>query len=64
MMPAYDPYYAASQCNAVSALRELARVEAAQDPEVAGIVLHWYADGTVDVQLLNGQAMPIGGYSL
>jgi hypothetical protein len=45
------------------AVRQLAQQERA-DPEVSGLVVSCYADGTVDVQLLNGQGAPVGGYSL
>jgi len=45
------------------AVRQLAVQERA-DPEVSGLTVSVYADGSVDVQLLNGQGAPIGGYSL
>ncbi len=56
-------YEAASLALVAMAVRQLALQER-QDPEVAGLTVSVFADGTVDVQLLNGHAMPIGGYSL
>lgn len=53
----------AAQALLAMAAREVARLER-EDPECAGIVVSVYADGSVDVQLLNGQAMPVGGYTL
>lgn len=53
----------AAQALLAMAAREVARLER-EDPECAGIVVQVYADGSVDVQLLNGQAVPVGGYSL
>ena len=62
--PAFQTAYdAAVLAMAAAALRALHRKEC-EDPEVAGIVTATYADGSVDVQLLNGQGMPVGGYSL
>jgi copper(I)-binding protein len=56
-------YDAAVQANAAMAVRALARQEA-QDPEVAGVIVEVFADGSIEVQLLNGQSVPVGGYSL
>jgi len=56
-------YDAAVLAMASAAMRALHRKEC-DDPEVAGLVVSVYADGTIDVQLLNGQSMPVGGYSL
>ncbi|NBD21958.1 hypothetical protein GTZ97_14955 [Aquabacterium fontiphilum] len=56
-------YHAAVQAALAMAARELARIER-EDPDVSGVHVEVYADGTVDVQLLNGQAIPVGGYSL
>lgn len=62
--PAFQTAYdAAVLAMAVAALRALHRKEC-EDPEVSGVVTSVYADGTVDVQLLNGQGVPVGGYSL
>lgn len=62
--PAFQTAYdAAVLAMAAAALRALHRKEC-EDPEVAGVVTSVYADGTVDVQLLNGQGVPVGGYSL
>lgn len=44
-------------------VRQLAQQERT-DPEVSGVSVSVFADGTVDVQLLNGQGVPVGGYSL
>jgi hypothetical protein len=54
---------AASMALVAMAVRQLAHQER-QDPEVAGLSISVFADGAVDVQLLNGQGMPVGGYSL
>lgn len=56
-------YDAAIQAMAASSARALHRKEC-EDPEVAGIVIVVYADGTTEVQLLNGQSVPVGGYTL
>lgn len=56
-------YEAASLALVAMAVRQLAAQER-QDPDVAGITVSAFADGTVEVQLLNGQSMPIGGYTL
>lgn len=56
-------YEAASLALVAMAVRQLALQER-QDPEVAGLTVAVFADGAVEVQLLNGQSMPIGGYSL
>lgn len=56
-------YHAAVQAALAMAARELARIER-EDPDVAGVHFEVYADGQIDVQLLNGQAIPVGGYSL
>lgn len=56
-------HHAAVQAALAMAARELARIER-EDPEVSGLQFEVYADGTVDVQLLNGQSVPVGGYSL
>lgn len=62
--PAFQTAYdAAVLAMAAAALRALHRKEG-EDPEVAGVVASVYADGSVDVQLLNGQGVPVGGYSL
>lgn len=53
----------AAQALLAMAAREVARLER-EDPECAGIVVSVYADGSVDVQLLNGQSIPVGGYTL
>lgn len=59
----HDAFHGACLANVAASVRQLARVEV-EDPEVAGLVIQWFADGTLEVQLLNGQSMPIGGYSL
>jgi len=56
-------YEAASLALVAMAVRQLALQER-QDPEVAGLTVSVFADGLVEVQLLNGQCSPIGGYSL
>lgn len=56
-------YEAASLALVAMAVRQLAAQEK-QDPEVAGITVSVFGDGTVEVQLLNGQSVAIGGYSL
>lgn len=56
-------YEAASLALVAMAVRHLALQER-QDPEVAGLTVSVFADGAVEVQLLNGQSVPIGGYSL
>lgn len=56
-------YEAASLALVSMAVRHLALQER-QDPEVAGLTVSVFADGSVEVQLLNGQSVPIGGYSL
>lgn len=56
-------YEAASLALVAMAVRQLALQER-QDPEVAGLTVSVFADGAVEVQLLNGQSMPLGGYSL
>jgi len=56
-------YEAASLALVAMAVRQLALQER-QDPEVAGLTVSVFADGSVEVQLLNGQSAPIGGYSL
>lgn len=56
-------YEAASLALVAMAVRQLALQER-QDPEVAGVTVSVFADGAVEVQLLNGQSMLIGGYSL
>lgn len=56
-------YDAALQAMAASAARALHRKEC-EDPEVAGLVIAVFADGTTEVQLLNGQSIPVGGYTL
>lgn len=56
-------YEAASLALVSMAVRQLALQER-QDPEVAGLTVSVFADGAVEVQLLNGQSVPIGGYSL
>lgn len=56
-------YEAASLALVAMAVRQLALQER-QDPEVAGLTVSVFADGAVEVQLLNGQSVPIGGYSL
>lgn len=56
-------YEAASLALVAMAVRQLALQER-QDPEVAGLTVSVFADGAVEVQLLNGQSMPVGGYSL
>jgi len=62
--PAFQTAYdAAVLAMAAATLRSLHRKEC-EDPEVAGVVMSVYADGSVDVQLLNGQGVPVGGYSL
>lgn len=48
---------------AAAAARALHRKEC-EDPEVAGLVISVFADGTTEVQLLNGQSIPVGGYTL
>lgn len=58
-----NAYDAAVLAMAAAALHALYRKEC-EDPEVAGVVTSVYADGSVDVQLLNGQGVPVGGYSL
>lgn len=54
---------AATQALAAMACRQLAVLER-NDPDCSGIVVSVFADGQVDVQLLNGQGVPVGGYSL
>ena len=56
-------YEAASLALVAMAVRQLALQER-QDPEVAGLTVSVFADGSVDVQLLNGQCVAVGGYSL
>lgn len=56
-------YEAASLALVAMAVRQLALQER-QDPEVAGLTVSVFADGAVEVQLLNGQSLPLGGYSL
>lgn len=56
-------FHAAVQAALAMAARELSRLER-EDPEVAGVTFQLFADGSIDVQLLNGQGFPVGGYSL
>lgn len=56
-------FEAASLALVAMAVRQLHQQER-QDPEVSGLTISVFADGAVDVQLLNGQGMPVGGYSL
>lgn len=60
MQTAFD---AATLALVAMAVRQLAQQER-QDPEVSGLALSVFSDGTVDVQLLNGQGVPVGGYTL
>lgn len=60
MHTAFD---AATQALVAMAVRQLA-VQERSDPECCGLVISVFADGAVDVQLVNGQSSPIGGYSL
>lgn len=60
MQTAFD---AATLALVAMAVRQLAMQER-QDPDVSGLTLSVFSDGTVDVQLLNGQGVPVGGYTL
>jgi len=44
-------------------VRQLATLER-EDPDVSGVAVRVMADGSVDVELLNGQGVQVGGYSL
>lgn len=57
------PYTSAVHAALAMAARELARIER-EDPEVSGVSFEVYADGSVDVVLVNGQGVSVGGYSL
>lgn len=56
-------FEAATLALVAMAVRQLAAQER-QDPEVSGVAVQVFADGAVDVQLMNGQGVPVGGYSL
>ncbi|WP_395703038.1 hypothetical protein [Aquabacterium sp.] len=45
-------------------LRGLLAMEAQSDPQVQACRVEIGEDGGIDVMLLNGAGMPIGGYSL
>lgn len=56
-------YDAAVSALAAAGARALLLSES-QDPEVAGLTIEVFADGSLNVTLLNGQTIPVGGYSL
>ncbi len=57
-------YALAVQIAASNGLRGLLALEAQSDPQVEACRVEVGADGGIDVMLLNGAGVPVGGYAL